>query len=204
VAYALLAGEPYWAEERFSDRPMFELFGMLVEGPKEPPCKRALRRRGAIIPPAFDAWFAKATARRPEDRFPRASEGVTALADALRVPLPRSPSVPAPAHSSQRRLAAAAAQAVQTQLATDGSSRTGPTGAAVVTETLPAAGVSPAGPHPAPHRVGRWVALAAALGVIALLAVALVTLRAPPEPRPAPASAPAAGADAGAADAGHP
>jgi eukaryotic-like serine/threonine-protein kinase len=173
---------------------------MLVEGPTEPAVRRALRRRGAIIPPAFDAWFARATARHPDARFPYASEAVAALAEALRVPLPRPPSVPAPAQSSQRRHAAAAAQALQTQLTTDGNPRTGPTGAAVVTETLPAASF-PAAPS---HRVGRWVALAAALGLIALLAFALLSLRAPSGRSASPATATSAGPDAGADAGGHP
>src|SRR5262249_52538207 len=43
---------------------------------------------GAALPPEFDAWFAKATARSPSDRFPSAKAAVLALAEALGVPAP--------------------------------------------------------------------------------------------------------------------
>lgn len=45
---------------------------------------------GATLPPMFDAWFSKATALDPKDRFPSATELVAALAQALNAALPRS------------------------------------------------------------------------------------------------------------------
>jgi hypothetical protein len=47
---------------------------------------RALRRRGIALPAAFDAWFFRATAVDPEQRFERASAAAAALAQALDVP----------------------------------------------------------------------------------------------------------------------
>jgi serine/threonine-protein kinase len=89
VAYTLLVGEPYWeADKDDSDSP-FPLMSRIVEGPKEPPCARAARRRGIALPPAFDGWFLRAVAPRPEDRFEGALAAVAALAVALRVSLPR-------------------------------------------------------------------------------------------------------------------
>ena len=65
-------------------------------------------RRGLAVGQAFDAWFARATARRPEARYGRAIDLVEGLAAALGMPLgalgaepaslprPSLPSVPDP------------------------------------------------------------------------------------------------------------
>ncbi|WP_437632070.1 serine/threonine protein kinase [Sorangium sp. So ce854] len=90
VAYALLVGETYWTQEAEAIPSPYLLASELLRGATESPCARAARRRSASLPPAFDAWFFKATALRPEDRFERASVAVSALADALGVPLPRA------------------------------------------------------------------------------------------------------------------
>ncbi|WP_438015801.1 serine/threonine-protein kinase [Sorangium sp. So ce315] len=89
VAYALLVGETYWTQEAEAIPSPYLLASELLRGATESPCARVARRRSASLPPAFDAWFFKATALRPEDRFERASVAVSALADALGVPLPR-------------------------------------------------------------------------------------------------------------------
>jgi serine/threonine protein kinase len=86
IAYTLLAGEPYWEEERQSTDSLFPVFSAIVAGPIEPPVARAERRKGVTLPSGFDAWFAKATAARVEDRFDRASAAVAALGPALATP----------------------------------------------------------------------------------------------------------------------
>ncbi|WP_437777433.1 serine/threonine-protein kinase [Sorangium sp. So ce1097] len=90
VAYALLVGETYWTQEAEAIPSPYLLASELLRGATESPCARAARRRSASLLPAFDAWFFKATALRPEDRFERASVAVSSLADALGVPLPRA------------------------------------------------------------------------------------------------------------------
>jgi serine/threonine-protein kinase len=206
VAYTLLAGEPYWAPERDEGRSLIDTLTTLVEGPKEPPVLRARRRRGAVIRPGFDAWFAQATARDPEGRFAAASEAVTALAAALRVQAPARVTVRPPAEGGRSRLIAAAAQAAQTQLATDPEIRTAGTAPVVVSDRLGDM------PRARPH-LGRWIAAGAGVVVLALGAFALLVPSAPapavrdggdPQtPGPAGPPAAAAGPDGGAPDAGR-
>ncbi|WP_437800770.1 serine/threonine-protein kinase [Sorangium sp. So ce693] len=85
IAYTLLVGRPYWEEEvGIGDSPVaFAL--VALQGPKEPACERAARY-GVTLPPAFDAWFTRATALAPGQRFPTAGAAVGALARALGVP----------------------------------------------------------------------------------------------------------------------
>jgi serine/threonine protein kinase len=89
IAYTLLTGEPYWTEEKEASDGIFLLLSQIVAGPVEPPSARALRRRGVRLPVAFDAWFLRAAALRPEDRFERATAAIHALAQVFgtRAPL---------------------------------------------------------------------------------------------------------------------
>jgi serine/threonine-protein kinase len=94
IAYALLVGESYWQEDVESVDNVFAFALRAQEGPRESPLERAARR-GRPLPPAFAAWFERATARDPEARFARASEAMAALGAALGV----RASVPPPAVS---------------------------------------------------------------------------------------------------------
>jgi serine/threonine protein kinase len=91
IAYALLTGEPYWAEEANLHEAIFPFLSTVLGGVVESPSHRAQRRRGAALPPAFDAWFQKATAPRAEHRFDRASTAVAALATVLGVRTSKRP-----------------------------------------------------------------------------------------------------------------
>ncbi len=87
IAFALLVGEPFWEEAaRHAPSPVV-LLAKVAQGATESASQRA-STLGAALPPAFDEWFAQATARSPHDRFETASELVEALAVALSVPLP--------------------------------------------------------------------------------------------------------------------
>src|SRR5262249_36896184 len=147
----------------------------------------------------FDAWFTKATAVKPEDRFERASEAAAALAVALRVPLPahdRGAAQRPPADPGARpRMVAAAAPVRQTQHSTETAALSGGTSKGVARESPPS---TTAPGHP---RVGRWIALGAALTLLGLLAFALLSSRG--EGRPAEAPAPPMTQDGGAAEAGR-
>ncbi|WP_441291196.1 serine/threonine protein kinase [Sorangium sp. KYC3313] len=104
VAYALLVGESYWAQEAEATASPYMLAGELLRGAMEAPSARAARRSSVALPKEFDGWFLKATALKAEDRFERASVAVSALAAALDVALPRvsrvvllpEPAAPAP------------------------------------------------------------------------------------------------------------
>jgi len=85
VAYTLLVGKAYWAEE--SKGGVVTLALAATHGPREPASARAAQY-GVPLPPAFDAWFARVTARDPAHRFPTATGAVAALATALGLPSP--------------------------------------------------------------------------------------------------------------------
>jgi serine/threonine-protein kinase len=90
IAYTLLAGEPYWNEERRASEAIFSLLSRIAVGAQEKPTERAQRRRSVVLPPAFDDWFFEATAVDPEARFEDARAQIAALAQALGLALPRS------------------------------------------------------------------------------------------------------------------
>ncbi|HEX6765965.1 MAG TPA: serine/threonine-protein kinase, partial [Polyangiaceae bacterium] len=89
IAFSLLAGRPYWHPESERTTGVYGLLVKIMDGAPEPGSKRA-EQFGARLPKRFDAWFEKATALEPSDRFETASELVEELAVALEVPLPRS------------------------------------------------------------------------------------------------------------------
>ncbi|WP_437724684.1 serine/threonine-protein kinase [Sorangium sp. So ce861] len=86
IAYTLLVGAPYWRQEARSAGDMVAFALLAVRGPQEPPVQRA-RAQGVMLPPGFDAWFARATAVVPSARFGRAVEAVQALGEVLGVPV---------------------------------------------------------------------------------------------------------------------
>ncbi|WP_437586317.1 protein kinase domain-containing protein [Sorangium sp. So ce1000] len=140
MAYTLLVGASYWDPEASAVDGVFAFAMIAVRGPQEPPVQRA-RSMGVTLPPAFDAWFARATAVDPAARFQRATDAVRALGETLGVPVPGGqatfPSAPswpgtAPAAAAVAPALAPAAAAVAPSL--------------VTTEPAPAAAMS-AGPE---------------------------------------------------------
>ena len=93
IAFTLLAGAPYWAKAPGDDA--IALAVRMKDGPRRPASERAAEL-GATLPAGFDAWFARATARRPERRFPSATAAVRELAAVLGVEAPALPDEPAP------------------------------------------------------------------------------------------------------------
>ncbi|KYF66373.1 serine/threonine-protein kinase [Sorangium cellulosum] len=89
IAHAILSGEAYWTAEMKAAPSIFPALSKIVAGPLEPPSVRAAWR-GVILPPAFDAWFLRATALRPEHRFEGARAAIGALAEALGLSSPRA------------------------------------------------------------------------------------------------------------------
>jgi len=78
LAYAMLAGEPYWKPETESGGGA-QFMIKVSEGASERPVARAQRRTGATLPAGFDAWFVKATAVDPRSRFGAALEQIQTL-----------------------------------------------------------------------------------------------------------------------------
>jgi eukaryotic-like serine/threonine-protein kinase len=95
MTYTLLVGAAYWAEEAKIAGDVIAFAMLVVQGPQESPVQRA-QRRGVLLPPGFDAWFARGTAVNPADRFATATEAVRALSLAASA-APRAMSGPVPA-----------------------------------------------------------------------------------------------------------
>lgn len=88
MAYTLLVGVPYWADEQQQPTHLYAFFLATIKGPQEAPTRRA-RRRDVVLPAAFDEWFAQATSSAQEQRFRSASVAVKGLAIALGLPEPQ-------------------------------------------------------------------------------------------------------------------
>jgi serine/threonine-protein kinase len=88
TAYTLLVGAPYWYDETASGN-AFAIALVAARGPEEPASVRAARR-GADLPPGFDAWFATMTAVDPAQRYVTATAAVRALALLFGLGLPAS------------------------------------------------------------------------------------------------------------------
>ncbi len=84
MAFSLLVGVSYWQQEKEVHGNVYSFVAVVMFGPTESGLARAARR-GVSLPPAFEAWFARATASAPQDRFDSATEMIRALASACGV-----------------------------------------------------------------------------------------------------------------------
>ncbi|AKT43872.1 uncharacterized protein CMC5_081090 [Chondromyces crocatus] len=75
IAFRLLTGRNYWKSDS-----MAALIGEILYEPMQPPSQLAPH-----LGPRFDAWFARACHREPEQRYQNASVMMAELADALGV-----------------------------------------------------------------------------------------------------------------------
>ncbi len=82
IAYAMLTGEAYWHQES-REHGVIAVCMRVAEGIKERATVRAKRRRDVTLPSAFDAWFARAVARDPIDRFSSCESMIDALQNVL-------------------------------------------------------------------------------------------------------------------------
>jgi serine/threonine-protein kinase len=132
IAFTALVGAAYWSAVMPDAEAMFPMYAKIVSGEREPPTEVAAGR-GVILPKSFDAWFLKATALRPSDRFDRATVAVYELADALGVALPRSAAGEPPASSRGMTSAPIALSATPRLASSNPAADTGPTvGASVL------------------------------------------------------------------------
>jgi serine/threonine-protein kinase len=81
VAFTLLTGHAYLEREGF------EVVSAIKRGLTESACKRAARWH-VTLPQEFDAWFRRAVALEPDDRFQSAAELVTEFARAFGLEAP--------------------------------------------------------------------------------------------------------------------
>jgi serine/threonine-protein kinase len=87
IAFTLLTGKAYWAEDQ-KKLPIYAFLSLVLAGPPEPPTARG-ERLGVTLPAGFDAWFMRATARAPGDRGARATAQVAELGSVLGAEIPR-------------------------------------------------------------------------------------------------------------------
>jgi serine/threonine-protein kinase len=151
IAYTLLVGASYWAEEQATEDNAYAFAGIVMHGPPDPPTVRALRR-SVILPEAFNEWFGQATSSNPEQRFFKATTAIKGLASALGVPVPTTSAGYASNATDSQGMAAVTGQTTPGQTG-DGqtvqgktvtpSSASGPQGTMVLADsTAPSASAS--------------------------------------------------------------
>lgn len=75
IAYRLLTGENFWRSVSTGEPNTAQLMREIVLDPIPRASERALEQEASEnLPPGFDAWFARAVAREPGERFANASE----------------------------------------------------------------------------------------------------------------------------------
>lgn len=154
VGYTLLTGSAYWAEEAQADPSLVGLLMKIMGGVQEPPTARALRRHGLRLPDEFDAWFRKATATLPADRFESAGALLAALNPIItKMSAPAQPPAvaasPAMPTGSVGQMPTGQTWAPPTQALPTGQIHTGQTWAGPA--QAPAAGSAPHGPVYSTH-----------------------------------------------------
>ncbi|AUX45121.1 protein kinase [Sorangium cellulosum] len=191
VAYTLLVGASYWAKEEKTGN-LLALLNAASRGKPEPASARAAEQ-GVTLPPAFDAWFDKATALQPGARFQVASAAVRALAEVMEIaPPPSAGRMPAwLADLATGATVASVPAGTPIQAPSPSSSRRD-------TDNTPlppggSRGEPAASPRP---RVGRVAGLSLALGVGGLLGAVVYAMQAGRGQVPAAGDAPGAGARA--------
>jgi serine/threonine protein kinase len=204
IAFTLLVGRPYWEDEvGIGDSPIaFAL--VALQGPKDPARERAARH-GVALPPAFDAWFARATALAPSQRFPTAGDAVEALARALGVPghvlpaqqaagaEPREGTPPVDDHQStwtdsfQSDGQWGGSEGVgRTDSVGAGAARLGAEPPRSESENHAPSPTAPGQPQAIVHRSRRWRWIAAASVTLAAIGLGTVRWAFPHRPAPAP------------------
>ena len=87
LAFALLVGHAYWEPELRDAATIYRFMSQVMEGATESAAARAAQH-GVQLPAGFDAWFAKATAKAPVDRYSSAITMLLGFAEALQLEPP--------------------------------------------------------------------------------------------------------------------
>ncbi|WP_437521788.1 protein kinase [Sorangium sp. So ce726] len=190
VAYTLLVGASYWVKEEKTGN-LLAILAAASRGRPDPASTRAAAR-GVTLSPAFDAWFEKATALRPDDRLQVATQAVRALAEALEIAPPPS-AARSPAWMAEL---ATSATVVSVSAGTPIHTPPDPQDDEPDKTPLPPGTLHAEAPASAPSRVGRIAGIAIALAVGGLLGAVVYATQV--ERAPAPAGSAPAGTPAGA------
>jgi serine/threonine-protein kinase len=192
IAFTLLTGTAYWADEQKTSPALFTFLGLVMAGPPEAAIARAARR-GVALPPAFEAWFVRATARLACDRFESASTLIRELARALGAPHPASrgaslPEVFADARGPAPWFASSTPALAESAPGAEPSSAATPSAGAGNTGSTSTSSITTTGPRSRPSR--RWVA-ALGLGALGVAGLGLLGVSVSSQ-KPGPAVSPAA------------
>ncbi len=169
IAYTMLVGKAYWSVESTAARSPIAFALHASRGPQISPVERAALRN-IHLPPAFDAWFFRATALEPADRFPSAMSAIVELAEVLDSPLPheskRGKNGPSSASGKTQSPPAAYPENHEAdQAVRNGPHSVGPhSGSLLSVRTIGASGVTTVPPQSRHH---GWSSIA---GVAAILA----------------------------------
>lgn len=91
LAFTLFVGEAFWAQVWRDAKGYYAVLLKMMQGQRESASERAAAR-GVTLPPGFDAWFRRATARARDARYETAGEcaaAFTRVARGLPEPHPR-------------------------------------------------------------------------------------------------------------------
>ncbi len=95
IAFTLLVGKPYWHVERKAAGGIYPFMMQIMKGVTVAASVRAADY-GVQLPAAFDAWFVKATATEPAQRYESAVAMIAELAQLFGVTLPSNSVPPLP------------------------------------------------------------------------------------------------------------
>jgi serine/threonine protein kinase len=91
IAFFLLTGRPFWRSANTENPQQMMMLREICFEPMPTLAARAHELGVAhLIPPGFDAWFARCVAREPGDRFANVGQAHAALTPILRGPTPRT------------------------------------------------------------------------------------------------------------------
>ena len=87
IAYQVITGLEYWRSAQDDATNPMALFVEVGAGALAPASERAAEQgRAHLLPPGFDAWFARCVVREMTARFPDGAEATAALLPLLRAP----------------------------------------------------------------------------------------------------------------------
>ncbi len=151
LAYATLTGRPYWRGAGSESFSLPEVVGEIMAAPLVPASQRAAEQGlGALLPPGFDAWFARCVERDGAMRFRTVDECVAGLLPTLGAPAVPAHPTPGGAPSSSSIPATVAIPAMPTPQ--QGSLGSAPSPHSTVAWSPGAQGF-PSGPSPFPGAV---------------------------------------------------
>lgn len=195
MAYTLLVGVPYWYEEARGGN-VYAVVALAIHGIAEPASVRAAAQ-GVRLLPAFDMWFARATALDPKQRFPTASAAIQELAAVFGKGPPGRLAMPSVSYEASAAMPVPAATAASNAAVASFHVPATGGGTTRIGQTPESTTMSAAATIPKPPKfLSPWIFIAGGcMAVLALGLGAFFMLRSPSVtslPNPLPASSTAA------------